>query len=244
VTRKTLRAAASFLTVVPVGDIGEITAADFARANAMFPVVGAVIGLIQLASALALPAAIPPALIGICLVALSAVITGALHLDGLADTFDGLGAQKSREERLRIMRDPHVGAFGTTALVLLLAMKAAAIAALFERHHLRALITAAAVARSSPILLARVFPSARTSGLGKTFVDHVSNAHVAATGAVVMLIAGLSGGSPAWMPGMMGLAVAILIGAIASRQLGGLTGDVFGASIELAETAVLVASLV
>jgi adenosylcobinamide-GDP ribazoletransferase len=227
-----------------VGEVGEITAPDFARANVLGPVVGAVIGLIQVAAALALPAAIPPALTGILLVTLSAALSGALHLDGLTDTFDGLGAQVSPKERLRIMSDPHVGTFGTTALVLVLALKSTSIAALSDRHQLRALIVAAAVARSCPVLLARLFPPARSGGLGKTLADHVSNSHVVATAAVVVLIAALSGMSRPWIAGAAGLALAILIGATARQQLGGITGDIFGASIELAETAAFVASLV
>jgi adenosylcobinamide-GDP ribazoletransferase len=142
------------------------------------------------------------------------------------------------------MRDPHIGAFGSTALVLLLAMKATAIAALVDRHQLRALIVAPAVARSSPVLLARLFPPARPGGLGKALVDQVSNAHVVATATVVFLVAALSGLWRPWIPVTAGLALAILIGAIARQQLGGITGDIFGASIELAETAALVASLV
>jgi adenosylcobinamide-GDP ribazoletransferase len=240
----TVRAAASFLTRVPMGDVGEVTPPDLARANVLFPLIGAVIGLVQIGCALALPAAIPSALTGILLVSLSAALSGALHLDGLADTFDGLGAQVSREERLRIMRDPHVGTFGATALVIVLAMKSTAIATLSDRHQLRALIVATAVARSCPVLLARLFPPARTGGLGKTFVDHVTDAHVAATAAVAVLIAALSGMSRPWMAATAGLLVAVLIGAMARRRLGGVTGDVFGASIELAETAALVASLV
>jgi adenosylcobinamide-GDP ribazoletransferase len=241
---KTLRAAASFLTRVPIGEVGDITTPDFARANVLFPVVGAVIGLMQAGTALALPAAIPPALTGILVVTLSAALSGALHLDGLTDTFDGLGAQVSREQRLRIMRDPHVGAFGVTALVLVLAIKAAAIATLADRHQLRALIVAAAVARCWPVVLARLFPAARTGGLGKTLADDVSNAHVVAAGALVVPIAALSGMSRPWMACATGVIAAILTGAIAHRQLGGITGDVFGASIELAETAALVAALV
>jgi adenosylcobinamide-GDP ribazoletransferase len=241
---RTVRAAASFLTRVPVGEVGEITPADFARANVLFPVVGAVIGLMEVACALALPSTIPPALTGILLVTLSAALSGALHLDGLADTFDGLGAQVGREERLQIMRDPDVGTFGATALVLVLAMKSTAIAALSDRHQLRALILAAAVARSCPVLLARLLPAARPGGLGKTLVDHVSNSHVVATVGVVVLIAALSGMPRPWIAGAAGLGMAIITGAIAHRQLGGITGDIFGASIELAETAALVASLV
>jgi adenosylcobinamide-GDP ribazoletransferase len=229
---------------MPLGEVGDITPPDFARANVLFPVIGAMIGLMQAGAALALPAAIPPALTGILVVTLSAALSGALHLDGLTDTFDGLGAQVSREDRLRIMRDPHVGAFGATALVLVLATKATAIATLADRHQLRALIVAAAVARSCPMGLARLFPAARTGGLGKTFADQVSNAHVAATGALVVFIAALSGMSRPWMACTIGVIAAVLTGTMAYRQLGGITGDVLGASIELAETAALVASLV
>jgi adenosylcobinamide-GDP ribazoletransferase len=241
---ESVRAAASFLTRLPMGDVGHVRPADFARASMLFPVVGTVMGLIQVGAALALPASIPPALTGILVVTLSSALSGALHLDGLADTFDGFGAPVGREERLRIMRDPHIGTFGATAIVLVLAVKSTAIATLADRHQLRAVIIAASVARSCPLLLARLFPPARAGGLGKTLVDHVSTTHLVATAAIVALMATLSGMARPWIPVGTALAVAIVIGAISRRQLGGITGDVFGASIELAETAALVASMI
>jgi adenosylcobinamide-GDP ribazoletransferase len=241
---KTVRTAVSFLTRIPLGSVADITAADLARASALFPLVGALIGLAQAGCALALPATTPPALTGILLVAVSAAMSGALHLDGLADTFDALGAPVGRDERLRIMRDPHVGTFGTTALIIVLLIKSSAVAALFERHQLRALVFAASVARFCPSLLTRLFPPARTGGSGKALADGVSTKQVTGAAIAVVLVAVLSGTSRPWVGGIVAVGVAVALGAIAYRQLGGVTGDIFGASIELAETAVLLASLV
>src|SRR5581483_8592204 len=144
-----LAAAIAFLTRVPVGRLVELDARDIARGGALFPLVGAGIGAVvggltqMLAGSLTAPLA---ALVGL---AAGAVLTGVLHLDGLADTADAFGA------------------YGTVALVLDLALKAVALSVLASRHDaLRYAVCAGATARAAPVVLSAALPYARRSGTG------------------------------------------------------------------------------
>jgi cobalamin 5'-phosphate synthase/cobalamin synthase len=143
---KALLAAIAFLTRVPVPARWCFDAPDVGRATVFFPLVGAAIGGVAVVALKLLSVRVawgqgprfggpwlPPALTAVCLVSLTAWVTGGLHLDGLADMADGFGGGRSREEVLRIMRDPSIGAFGATALVLLLSGKVLSLGSLIER---------------------------------------------------------------------------------------------------------------
>src|SRR5437763_1509099 len=159
-----LVAAIAFLTRIPVGGIY-----DVAGGAAVFPLVGAALGAAVGGAAYGLARIMPSlAAAGIAL-ALGALLTGALHLDGLADTADALGA-RSREGALAIMRDHAIGTYGATALVLDLVVKTAALAALAGRSRvvLEAL-AAGALSRATPVVLGFALPSVRTQGAGAVF---------------------------------------------------------------------------
>src|SRR5690242_17118460 len=160
-----LLAAVAFLTRLPAGR----RAHDVSAGATLFPVVGAAVGAAVGATAYGL-ARIAPTLVaaGIAL-ALGVLLTGALHLDGLADTADALAA-RTREAALAIMRDHAVGAYGAVALVLDLLVKAAALAALANsgRVVLEAL-AAGALSRAAPVVIASTLPSVRTEGAGAAF---------------------------------------------------------------------------
>src|SRR4029453_5240544 len=98
------------------------------------------------------------------LIALWAALTGGLHLDGLADTCDGLGGGWSRERALSIMRDARSGPYGVTAIVLVLGLKAAAVTSLPEGLAWRALVLAPLLGRTGPLLLVRLCPPAPPGG--------------------------------------------------------------------------------
>jgi adenosylcobinamide-GDP ribazoletransferase len=174
----------------------------------------------------------------VLLVALLALLTGGLHLDGLGDTFDGLGAGTDRERALRIMDDSHTGAFGLIAIVLVLFLKIHAIETIGVDRP-RALLAAPVLGRWSMVLLGYRSRAAK-AGLGSTFMEHLSTKRLfLATFITLVLVAAILRG--------VGLAmmlwVAILSLASKSyfhRRLGGLTGDTFGAVGELSETSVLV----
>ena len=227
-----LLAAIAFLTRVPIRR--PFTTEDVGRAAVFFPLVGAGIGAAQLGLWKLLDATLPPLLLAVLVVSFSAWATRGLHLDGLADFFDGLGGGRTREDVLRIMRDSRIGAFGAIALVLVLFTKVAAIegAALVLWQ---ALVLAPVFSRWSVVLLGFMLPYARESaapsphfGKGELF------------GATVMLAAAcfLAPRLAATM-GVSVLVVSLIVGAIARRRIGGVTGDVMGANIEIAEAAAL-----
>ena len=127
-----LAAAVAFLTRIPVGRWIRLDAADIARGSAVFPLVGAGIGAAVGGIAQALSGSLTPPLAAVLGIAVGAALTGALHLDALADAADALGAQ-TRERALEIMRDHSIGAYGGVALVLDLGAKTVALAVLAER---------------------------------------------------------------------------------------------------------------
>ncbi|HLY95505.1 MAG TPA: adenosylcobinamide-GDP ribazoletransferase [Gaiellaceae bacterium] len=233
-------AAIAFLTRVPVGSFVAIDGADIARGSMFFPLVGAGIGAAVGGTADGLAGTLGTALAAVCALAVGAVLTGALHLDALADTADALGAT-TRERALEIMRDHAIGVYGTIALVLDLLAKGAALAVLAAHDDvLRFAVCAAAVARVVPVVLSVVLPYARTGeGLGRA----LDKAGWARAVIAVAIAAGLC----AWLdalPLLAAGATVCLVAALATRRaLGGVTGDVLGAAAEVTEVVALVVAV-
>src|SRR5262245_48108304 len=161
-----LPAAVAFLTRIPVGG----ASFDPRTGAALFPVVGAGVGAAVGGTAYGLARIVPPLVAAGAALAVGALLTGALHLDGLADTADALGT-RSREAALAIMRDHAIGSYGAVALVLDLLVKAAALAALAGRSRvvLEAL-AAGALSRAVPVVLGLLLPDVRREGAGAVFV--------------------------------------------------------------------------
>lgn len=246
--------AVTFLTRLPVPGQGHLEASDVGRATAFFPLVGAGIGAIQYgigAAAVGIshwlerrsghPHPVPMFVLAVTLVIVGVWITGALHLDGLADMADGFGGGRSREDVLRIMRHHAVGAYGSTALTLVLALKIASILSLIE-HGMAAvfLIVAPAVARASAVVLGYVLPYARTveGGLGGTSKYTSAGEVLFSSLTTIAFATGLGG----WRGGVA-LAVTAVVsywnGRLCRRRIQGITGDTLGANIEVCETFVL-----
>lgn len=228
---RALIAAAGFLTSIPVG--GRY---DVAQGAALFPVVGGGIGAAVGGATYGLAHVVSPLVAAAISLALGALVTGALHLDGLGDSADSLGA-RSREAALAIMRDHATGAYGTVALVLDLLAKAAALAALAGRSRvvLEAL-AAGALSRAAPVVLGLALPGARADGAGAAFRVTRRTAGVA----VVLAVAATAPVEPVLIA--VAAAVTVVVGAWMRHRLGGHTGDTLGAATELVETAALVAA--
>jgi adenosylcobinamide-GDP ribazoletransferase len=235
-----LRVAAIFLTRLPLR-WPEAADASLSRAMRLFPVIGALVGLAgAVPQALALRLGAPPLVAAILALATMALLTGALHEDGLADTADGFGARADRARALAIMRDSRIGAFGAIALILVLGLRATALAAIGPAWL--ALPAAEALGRAAAPVLMAWLPPARADGLSaRTGGVAWSTAGIAALlGAAPVLLAlgplaGLAG---------LGLAAAGVagLGLLASARIQGQTGDVAGSAILVAGTAVLLAA--
>lgn len=231
-------AAVGFLTLVPVGR-ARLRRDDVARGALLFPLVGAGIGALAGLVATGLDTRLGVLLAAALAVALEAVLTGAIHLDALADTADGVGA-RTREGALAAMREPAIGAYGAVVLGLDLLVKTAAVAAVAAGPKpVLALAAAFALGRAAPLALASAFPYAREDeGIGRALAGRpVLAAGVALGLALAVLLLGARG---LWLLG--GAAVAVAALALVARRLGGVTGDVLGASAELGTTFALVAA--
>jgi adenosylcobinamide-GDP ribazoletransferase len=237
---KAILAAVVFLTRFPLPVL--VGADDIGRAARWFPLVGTLLGGMAAAIAVALAELphLPPVMGALALVSLGAWATGAIHLDGLADTADGFGGGHTREDVLRIMRDPVIGSFGTLALLLATSMKVAAIASLLE-HHAAApfLVVAPTLSRWTVVVLGAWLPYARAAGgVGQPVTRRHYDDVMCATGvAAVVTTAAL--GRFAFIPWAAAVVVVVALGRMAMRRIRGVTGDVFGASVELTETVVL-----
>ena len=231
----TIRSAFGFLTRLPVGPWPLQN--DLNGISAWLPLVGLVVG--GLAGGLTWTATLlfPPLVCGIIGCACWVAVTGGLHLDGVADCGDGLPIEVSRERRLEIMKDSRLGTFGGTALFFNLAFKGAALATLAAHGSWELLLTACALAgllARSQIFIAMRFPGARPGGMGEAFKQGTRPGHALAAAAVTLAACALAGWNGLYallsaLAGSMGLLL------YARRRLGGVTGDVFGCTVECTE---------
>ena len=245
------RVALSLFTVIPAGVGDSLDEGAAVRAVFWLPVLGAGLGLAGSAVMVFVAAGdVSPErqLLGAALaVALIAVATGGLHLDGLADTADGLGSRRPADQALEIMRRSDAGPFGVGTLVLVLLVQVSALASAPHGWAGASGLVLAAVTSRVAVVLATGSPSARPSGFGALVAGRTSAAGRVAS--VVVLLAAVAagglalGGVAAAARGLLavvaGLAVAALLRLAARRRLGGMTGDVFGAVIELSTATVL-----
>ncbi|MCW2245209.1 adenosylcobinamide-GDP ribazoletransferase [Azospirillum fermentarium] len=246
--RAELTLAVIFLTRLPLSLRHGPDPAMHARCMGWFPLVGAGIGLAGggvLAAALALH--LPPLAGGFLALGAMALLTGALHEDGLADLADGLGGGRTRERALEIMRDSRVGSFGALALVLVAGLRAAALAAFLNPAlAVAALVMGGAVSRALLPVIAWTMEPARKDGLAASQGSPPGRRVALALGlaAAVAAASAAAAGLPWTVPVLAAAAGAAGAGAVALmalRRLKGYTGDVFGAAQQVAETAVLLA---
>ncbi|MFF3754011.1 adenosylcobinamide-GDP ribazoletransferase [Streptomyces sp. NPDC002018] len=246
-----MRFAFGTLTVLPV----RVTRWDRPAARAGMlcaPVAGLVVGLGAAAlGALLLLAGAAPPLAAVAAVAVPAVLTRGLHLDGLADTADGLGSGRPAGDALRIMKRSDIGPFGVITLLLTLLAQIAAVSELYGEGWARgavAVALAGVTARLALTLACRTgVPPARPDGLGAAVAGTVP-VRAAAVTALLVTAACAAAGGVFGVSGAVGHALAVLTALGAAwlllrhcvRRFGGVTGDVFGALAETAATAALV----
>jgi adenosylcobinamide-GDP ribazoletransferase len=232
--------ALQFLSSLPIRLPGMPTPEQLGRSLLFYPLMGLLFGIIlwtlnwlMLGTPLLLHAAL--------LLTVWVLLSGALHLDGLADSADAwLGGFGDRERTLTIMKDPRSGPIAVVALVLVLLLKFCALLALIEQSHALALIIVPLIGRTALLGLFLTTPYVRAGGLGQALADHLPRSagkQIMVVSAVVcVLIAGFGG--------VLALALAavmfVWLRQMMLRRLGGTTGDTAGALLELLEVAVLV----
>ena len=249
-TRDALRLALGTLTALRVRPPGRVDGAVAGRAMVLAPGVGGLVGLLAGAVALAAAWVGGSALLAAALaVAALAGLTRGMHLDGLADTADGLGSGRAAEGALEVMRRSDVGPFGVATLVLALLVQVAALAQVLGASGavpgVAVLVAAGAASRCALPWACRVgTPAARGDGLGAAVAGTVTPLRLAQAAVValaVLAVAAAVGGWPA-LAVVVGVLPAWVLLARCRRRLGGITGDVLGALVEVSFAGALVAA--
>ncbi len=238
---RSLAASIAFLTRIPVPGGGSYNAEDVGKSARWFPAVGLLIGGVYVLMLRLLALRFPPGVIAVLIVLAEALLTGALHMDALADMADGLGGGHTREDILRIMRDHAIGSYGATALILLVALKVTVVSALVQRQQaVPYLILAPALGRWSIVPLCRFLSYARES---KAVANHIGTVELVWASLIAV-------GAAAFAASWHGLACWIAVAAMTTwfgrfcfRTIGGITGDTLGANVQISESIVLLAGL-
>jgi adenosylcobinamide-GDP ribazoletransferase len=239
--------ALQFLTVFTVNKEHRFEEGGLARSMAYFPLVGFLIGVVLVyADKLFIVLVLPQSVAAFLIVVLSVLVTRALHVDGLADTFDGLMGGHDGASRLAIMKDSRIGTAGALGIVCVLFLKYLCLNSLFENDRIAALLTAPVLARWSQALMAFKASYSREEGAGRSFVGHLRAADL--TAASVMAIGLCSFVVLRFDLRSAALFCTLICGVSAAtylarrrlvRKLGGLTGDAIGAVSELNEALAL-----
>jgi len=237
-----MRAAAGFLTRVRLSP-EDVTEEELGHSLAYFPVVGLALGGVLAGSAHILEHLIPASVVAVTLVGLHVLMTGALHLDGVADVADGLGAgDKDTDRMLDAMRDSQIGSFGTVALIVLLLGKTLVLFELLQLNQFLTILVFPVIARAIVVPMITWFPYAREEGLGLAFKNSAGMREVI----IAASVAGVAIVLTDWsflLAALVAAGVSIGFASWIQKKLDGLTGDVYGAVIEGSELVFLVAVL-
>ena len=236
-----LRAAWMFLTILPWPSRSRrIDARDIAASRWAFPVVGALIGLLLVALDQVLQVVrAGPFTVAFVLTLGWVAISGGLHLDGLADSADGLCHGRDSAARLAIMHDPHVGAFGVAAVALAIVGKFALLSELHDPMRSRAVFGAAVLARTAVLVVAGRSRYPRPDGAARWLLEATTPRDANLAAIILFVVAGSVFGSRGLVLGVVCVGCALGVARASTRRLGGVTGDVLGALIELVELTTL-----
>jgi adenosylcobinamide-GDP ribazoletransferase len=233
--------ALSFLTILPVGQIRLSEEKDLARSMAFFPLVGLVIGLLLALGYYLFSFLFPKSLVLWLTIGLLALLTRGLHLDGFADTMDGLGSGGPKEKILEVMRDSRIGAFGVISLILLIGGKYLALDQISNSSVPYSLILMTVMGRQSMVLVCCRSSYARPNGgLAKPFTENLGYRETAwsllSAFGVTLLFMGVKGIVLFFGIGLFSLGYRFFF----MKKLGGVTGDILGAANELTELLCLI----
>ena len=226
-----------FLTIIRLPGAPQASPESIGESATLFPIVGLLLGLALVSCDWLLEACVPPAILSIALVVLIILMTRAFHLDGLADTFDGLGAKDGKQEALRAMRDSSTGVFGMLAVVIVLSLKFKCLE-LIRELRVPALLLSPVLGRWAMLVLAYNSTSP-AEGLGRILVEHMHRRHFILgslfTSILSVMIAGISG---LWIL-LSAFLLTWIMRRYFHRRIGGVTGDTCGAAGEITESLIL-----
>lgn len=242
---KSFTVALSFLTILrmPFYSVASVTPDELARSFAFYPLVGGILGICYVLLACGLTPVVPPLLLAAIVTVCTVIMTRALHLDGLADLADGIGGGYTPERRLEIMKDSRTGAFGALALALAVALKVVAIYYLILEQFWSAVFLAPAFSRFGMVFLAHQSPYARKEGgLGKPFLESMTSRDVLLALLFLLALSVLVSLKLTIVYAIGTLCTVQSLKVLSRRCLGGITGDVLGATNEITEIVLLAIS--
>ena len=241
-------AALQLLTSIPISLKRELSPAQLGRATAWFPLVGLIIGVILAVLNWLLQFILPTAVVNALLIVALVIITGALHLDGFADTCDGIAGHKSVEDRWKVMHDSRTGAFGVVGVVLLLLVKYISLNSVPPQLMTATIIFMPVVSRWAMVYAIFAFPYARPEGLGTAYKAAtrwpqftIATVITFALAAVVLFrcfsVIGVLVMVGVWI-------ITTLFAFYLKHKFAGLTGDTYGAINEMTEVVTLLLIIV
>jgi len=233
--------ALSFLTILPVGHLSVSEGKELARSMSFFPLAGLIIGFILAVGYYLFLFLFSGALVLWLTIGLLALLTRGLHLDGFADTMDGLGSGGPREKILEVMRDSRIGAFGVISLILLIGAKYLALDQIPSPSIPYTLILMAVMGRNAMVLVCYRSPYARSEGgLAKPFTENLGVREVTFSSLSAFGIALLTMGIKGILVFLGICLFSLVYRFFFIKKLGGVTGDILGAANELAELLCLI----
>ncbi len=239
---KHLLIAFQFLTVLPLKICIEIKDEDYGKSLVYFPIVGMAIG--AMLSAISLCCGfLPVPVLGAIVLIFSAFFTGALHLDGFADTCDGFYGSKPKEEILKIMRDPRIGVMGVVGITLLLLLKFSLIISIPKDVLWRSLIAMCCLARWAQAI-GCLLPYARNEGKAGLFIKYARKKDIIIGGVFTIIVFSALFGLKGIIIFFSSLIPALIFICHAKSKIGGMTGDTIGAVSEIAEVSTLFSILI
>jgi adenosylcobinamide-GDP ribazoletransferase len=238
-----LGAALQFLTRIPLPRLTYDPEA-LSRSAMFFPLVGLAIGAVAAILYIWLLNHLPALVAALFTVLFTVVITGALHEDGLADAADGFGGGSSREQVLAILKDSRIGAYGALAVVFAITGRIFLIGALPRTRAVGYLLAAHVLARWTILPLGHFLPAARSeASQGARLARQISAGSVFIGTAVTVAVVGCVLRTAALVPILMAVVITALTGVYYRRRVGGITGDCFGATLQITEIAVYCAGV-
>jgi adenosylcobinamide-GDP ribazoletransferase len=228
-----------FLSVLPV-KIKKFDETKLANSIAYFPLVGLLFGLILVCLNYALSGLINVSAVNFILILALVLMDRGLHLDGLADTFDGLFGAKNKEDALRIMKDSNVGAFGVTAIVLVLFGQYVFLSSIDSQYKIAALIFMPSLARYGVVYANYFYKPAKTDGLAASFNNKKIGIFLTGTCIITLITAVIVFLQfNTIIPVLAGFAFILILPSLLIKKIGGVTGDIYGAIVEISQMSVL-----
>ncbi|MDU1323416.1 MAG: adenosylcobinamide-GDP ribazoletransferase [Clostridium botulinum] len=225
-----------FFTRIPVNKNLQCEKENFRRGAFFLPVVAFIIGGIEFLIYLGLKNFLPPNVIIVLLLLFTAMITGGLHMDGLADTCDGFFSLRDKERIIEIMKDSRIGSYGTIALIIDLLLKYELLYSLVLKGYSIAIVLAPIIGRISILFLCLSKRTAKKNGSGNIFIGNMSNPIIFSITIIVLMISTYFLGLKSTIIPFIGvLLITYLLYLLCLNKINGLTGDTLGACNELGE---------